>query len=436
MPAGPASGEDYGVGQRPHVGQPVTACARPVARARPLTRVVAWIGGVAIVGALVSGCGSGGGSAVTRLTEAADAQVITATGQAVAARPGLTLHVGDEIRTAADGAAVFATGGRRGYLGAQASYIVRGRGAGVLQRGAFVVDGRNGPALAVTSGPVTAHVGRSAVRVEHGFTVRVGVLAGRAVSVAGDPAAGPRDMSVPALYQVVVAGRGLTKATPLTLTDDDAERLVAADLVGDDIQLNRTAAALNEGNEGRAIMRIANADFGATANPRRAVSETALPMAMARAVVGSATNPAALKLHYGQAMSLRAAGGSWAVVARLIGTDATATSRAIDALLVGVPGAGTVLASGPGGAAAAAGNGGGTRAGSTGRNGSSSGGGNGRGGGGSSNQPPGGTSNPPGPSPSPSPVQQVIDGVLGMLPPVVPTPSATTKSCLLGIVNC
>jgi uncharacterized membrane protein YgcG len=428
------------VGQRPHVGQPVTACARLAARARPLTRVAAWTGGVAIVGALVTGCGSGGGSAVTRLTEAADAQVITATGQAVAARPGLTLHVGDEIRTAADGAAVFATGGRRGYLGAQASYIVRGRGAGVLQRGAFVVDGRNGPALTVTSGPVTAHVGRSAVRVEHGFTVRVGVLAGRAVTVAGDPAAGPREMSVPALYQVVVAGRGLTKATPLTLTDDDAERLVVADLVGDDIQLTRTAAALDEGNEGRAIMRIANADFGATASPRRAVSETALPMAMARAVVGSATNRAALKLHYGQAMTLRAAGGSWAVVARLIGTNATATSRAIDALLVGVPGAGTVLAAAPGGSATAASDGSGTQAGSTGRTGSSSGGGNGggNGGGGSGNQPPGGKSNPPGrsPSPPPGPVQQVIDGVLGVLPPVVPTPSTTTKSCVLGIVNC
>src|SRR4051794_29869856 len=108
---------------------------------------VVWAVGAAVAGSLLTGCGSGASSA-TGLAQASDAQVVTAAGQTVAARPGLTLHVGDEIRTGAAGAAVLTTGDRKAYLGGQGSYTVRGRSAGVLRRGAFVVDARHGPALA------------------------------------------------------------------------------------------------------------------------------------------------------------------------------------------------------------------------------------------------------------------------------------------------
>jgi hypothetical protein len=441
MPVGHVSDEDYRVGQLPHLGmhadQPVDAqSVRPVARAsrsRTLRTVVGWAVSGTVAATLLTGCG-GGSSSATRLTKVSDAQVVTAAGQTVAARPGLTLRVGDQVRTGPDGAAVIATGERRAYLGGQGMYTVRGRSSGVLGRGAFVVDGRHGPALTVTSGPVTARIGRSAVRVEHGFAVRVGVLAGRPVTVSADPAGGPQQLSVPSLFQVVVAGRGLAGTSPLTLTDDDAERLVVPDLVGDDVQLNRTAVALDAGSEGRAIVRIASADFGATASPRRPISETALPMAMARAVVGSSTNQTALQQRYGRATTLRNDGGSWAVVARLIGTDATATSSAIDALLVGVPSAGTVLAAAPGGPGSRTVTGGGTQARSSGSNNSSNGGGNGSG-----HSPSGGNpgSHPsPSPSPSPGPLQQVVDGVLGVLPPVT-APTSSPKSCkVLNLVNC
>jgi hypothetical protein len=153
---------------------------------------------------LLTGCG-GGASSATRVAQASGAQVVTAAGQTVAARPGLTLHVGDEVRTGAAGAAVLATGDRRAYLGGNGSYTVRGRSAGILRRGAFVVDARHGPALTVESGPVSTRIGRSAVRVERGFAVRVGVLAGRPVTVSADPATGPQQLAVPSLYQAVIA---------------------------------------------------------------------------------------------------------------------------------------------------------------------------------------------------------------------------------------
>jgi hypothetical protein len=394
---------------------------------------------------VLTGCGAGAGSAITRISKAADAQVVTAAGRTVPARPGLTLHAGDQVRTAADGAAVLTTGGRKSYLGGQGSYLVSGRGAGVLGRGAFVVDGRKGPALSVTSGSVTARIGRSAVRVEHGFAVRVAVLAGNSVVVNGDPANGPARLSVPTLYQVVVSGRGLTAATPLTLVDDDAERLVAPDLVGDDLQLTRTASALDTGAEGRSLVRIAEADFGSRSVQSRVASETALPIAIARAATPSTTDSVGLRAHYLTATKLRRAGGSWAVVARLVGTNATATGRAIDGLLQGVPSVGTVLAVAPltnGGPAT----GSGTSSSQT------SAGGNGNSGGGnsSSGNNPSGSKPPshgpsPSPSPTPGPVQQVVDGVLGILPPVLPGSNPTSKpsarssasSCkLLGLISC
>ena len=430
------------VGQLPHLGthgdQPASAPRAEPARRMPpslagLRACLAWTVSGAALAALLSGCG-GGGSSATRLAESADAQVVTAAGQSIAAHPGLTLHVGDEVRTGPGGAAVLVTGDRRAYLGGQGNYTVRGRSAGVLRHGAFVVDARHGPALAVTSGPVTAQIGRSAVRVEHGFAVRVGVLAGRAVTVSADPATGPQQMSLPSLYQVVVAGRGLTGKTPLTLTDDDAERLVVSDLVGDDTQLTQTAAALDTGAEGRAIAQVVSADFGSSAVPRRGISEIALPMAMARAVTGSSTDQTALATRYGQARTLRDDGGSWAVVARLIGTDATATSHAIDALLIGVPSAGTVLAVAPVGTGAGAGTSGGA-------SGTRTSGGNQPGDNNTGSHAPS-SGNSPGPSPSPSPspspgtLQKVVDGVLGVLPPAT-QPTASPKSCqVLGLLNC
>jgi hypothetical protein len=382
---------------------------------------------VVLAAAVLSGCGADNNAAVTRITAAADANVSTPAGQTVPARPGLILHAGDEVRTGTDGAVVLATGGRMSYLGGQGSYVVGDGGDGLLRRGAFVVDGRKGPALRVDAGVVTARIGRSAVRIERGFTVRVGVLEGRAITVTGDSADGVANMMLPVLYQVVVAGRGLTDPTPLALTDDDAERIVAPDLVGDDLALTRTATALDSGPEGRAIVTAVAADGLTRLHSPTHVSETALPMAMARAVT---TNRTAFQEQYRKASAYRTAGGSWGVVARLVGTDATATGRAIDALLAGVPAAATVLAVAPVGPAGPAVRGGSPRSPGSGNPSPSPGD--------SSSQLPGGGGSPPpvSPSPSPGPVQAVVNGLIGVLPPVLPGSSRQPCQSLLGLNGC
>ena len=327
--------------------------------------------GVALAAGLLVGCGHEG-AADTRLSEAQHAVVVTAAGRTVVARPGLALHAGDQVRTGADGSAILTTGKRTAYLGGEGTYTVRDSRAGVLSRGAFLVDARHGPALSITAGPVSVRVGQSAVRVERAFTVRVGILAGRPVAVAADPVSGPAHLALPALYQVVVAGRGLPEAgSPLVLTDDDAERRVVPDLVFDDTQLTRTASALDAGTEGRTIVRLAAAaglftsSGGAGRSAPTAVlpSETALPMAIARAATGPGSAAAVVRQRYQDATGLRVAGGSWGVVARLVGTDATATGRAIDGLLAGIPSAGAVLALAP--AAPATGSGSGATSGGT-----------------------------------------------------------------------
>jgi hypothetical protein len=440
MPVSPVSGEDCRVGQTPHLG-PVAGSGASASRAADNRRRIvgsscAAAVALAVVGVLLTGCGSGKNSAVTRIMKAADAQIVTRAGQTVAARPGVALHAGDQIRTGADGAAVLATGDRRAYLGPAASYTVRSRSEGVLDKGAFVVDARRGPALSITSGPVTARIDRATARLEHGFSVRVGVLAGRAISVTGDPANGPARLTLHSLHQVVVAGRGLTEERPLALTDDDAERLVVPDLVADDRQLTRTAEALDSGVEGRAIVRLASqgglTPGGAAA---QSASETALSIAMARAITGSAASGARLASDYQKALDLRHQGGSWGVVARLVGTDATATGRALDALLAGVPSAGTVLVAAPVAPA--------TNNGSSSASPRNNSGGAGDNGGGDNGGPSGGGNPSPTPTPSPTPpapVQQVVSGVLGLLPPPLHQPSdapSSRSSCsVLGLVHC
>ena len=69
---------------------------------------------------------------------------------------------------------------------------------------------------AVTSGPVTAQIGRSAVRVEHGFAVRVGVLAGRAVTVSVVAKETPR----PGVYRGAI----------IALAGNPVELVVATDI--------------------------------------------------------------------------------------------------------------------------------------------------------------------------------------------------------------
>jgi hypothetical protein len=432
MECGVRSDDHYRVGQMP---QP-----RAQSAAIAVTAVAAVV--------VLAGCGHSAASAVTTLTSARNATVVSASGRAAPGLPGMRLHRGDAVRTGVDGSAILSTSGRTAYLGADGDYTVTNGAQGVLQRGAFVVDARHGPQLRLHVGSLSLRTNRSAVRVERTFAIRIGALAGGAFDVTSTAAV----LTVPALHQVVVAGRALpAETTPLVLTDDDAERRVIPDLVFDDQQLTNTAAALNLGTEGRTIvavgqraglhMTISTASLRtqpavAAAEP---VSEAALPIAIARAATASARDATAFQAHYRDAAQARKAGGSWGVVAHLNGTDATATAQAIATLLGSAGVGGPTTAPGPGatntnplaprqsgGPSSAPGN--------------NAGGGNG----GGSTPTPGPT---PSPSPSPSggalqPVQDLVGAIVGILPTPGPGGGGTASSgvpnkCkLLGLLNC
>ncbi len=172
--------------------------------------------------------------------------------------------------------------------------------------------------------------------------------------------------------------------------------------------------------------------FGGISLPQSTahVSEEALPAAIARA---TSTTAQTFADHYQQAHGYRAGGGSWGVVARLMGTDATATSRAIDTLLAGVPATGAALAAGPVTGASGGGSGGQQQSNPSPTP--------------NSNRPPQGnnpspsptpSSPPPTQNPSPNPVQDLVDTVKGILPPLSqPTaPSSPTDCKLLNLLNC
>src|SRR4051794_37897967 len=146
-----AGSNDHGwVGQMPHPRAQSAAVA---------------LSAVAAVVAL-GGCGHDAAAAATTLTAASQVTVVAADGHTFVGQPGLRLHRGDSVRTAADGAAILSTSGRTSYLGGDGIYGVTNGVRGVLERGAFVVDARRGPQLSLQVGTMSVQATRSAVRVE------------------------------------------------------------------------------------------------------------------------------------------------------------------------------------------------------------------------------------------------------------------------------
>lgn len=305
-----------------------------------------------LLGLAVAGCGD---RPVTQTTiiKATDAVVVSASGATSPARSGQVLKVGEALRTRAAGAAILGTRGRQSYLGSDSLYYVKSAAGVELRRGALIVDSRSGPPVSVEVDTIQVGAGRgSIVRLERSAAVRVGVLAGSATLRADGGAA----LEIPRYRQALVVGQTLpSRATALTLRDDPAERAVAPDLVADDESLQRTAAALDAGPEGLAIITaatqsgwVAQTSFAPAAGLATAVaapsSELALPVAIARAAVG--IDARAVERAVRQARALRSERGSWGVVARIVGTNAIAVSGVIDALLGPISGVGPP--SGPG----------------------------------------------------------------------------------------
>jgi hypothetical protein len=366
----------------------------------------------------LSGCGSSVAAATTVLQGIPGNGSVTVThadGSSVRGVNGLRLRPSDVVRVGdavSDRAELF-TRSRVVYLAPQSSIQVLNGAHQLLRHGAAVVDAQHGPGLQLDLAGLTLTTpSGAAVRAERSVTVRIGALAGNAdvESSVG------RHLTIPALSQTVLGGDALPDTlTPLQLTDDDGEAHAVPALVRDDKSLRSLAAGID--STGGAAARIVTASWHGpliSAPAGTARSEQVLPLVIAAA--GGGNDEAG---RYRDAVSLRAAGGSWGVVAHRVGVGATSVLTAFAEFAAGRASGqvGTV----PGVFVAPNVSG---RPGTTGQ-GPGGGGGNGGPGGGG-----GGGGGSPTPSPSPSPssspgvvgtVTELVGGVLGLLPTPTPT---------------
>jgi hypothetical protein len=235
-----------------------------------------------------------------------DAVVVSSSGERPAVE-GARLAKGDRVRTAPDGTATLVVRDRRIVLGAATDVTVVDGATVGLAKGALLVDRRRGPSVTVHAGDTTVdRVGQGAVRVQRSFSVLVaGLSAGARVRTATGPSA-----ALHVLHQIGVAGRALPRDdSPLHLRDDAWEKQVIGDVVDDDVRLNDLAHGIAGGETllAEAIGRAAGRDDAA----RRQATRTA--------------------------RGLRAAGGSWGVVARLVRTSVVDDGSALADVIHGVP---------------------------------------------------------------------------------------------------
>ena len=378
---------------------------------------------VLVAAVVVASRGADPAAATTRLRSVVDAVAHAADGSLLPVTDGSPLPRGARLDTGRAGSAELRTAGRTVYVGARSSVLVLDGVSEALGRGQVLVDARSGPRLALRTeaGTVAAPAG-SLTRVERGPLLRVGVYTGSAaVTADGRQATG----LVPALHQVQVPYGGLPqRSTPLALTDGDRwERTLVRDLVTADRDLTELAAGL-AGPDGSVVLSAAPAAYRRVLSPAVTRGEQALGLALGAAATLGGSTP---QERIATVRSDRDAGGSWGVVAALVGAPVGAVSRLLDGLLGPAAGAGSATAAGSSGPLpleVLLGRSAGPGPASAPRPGTGSGPGP---------RPLSGT-RPPGPTPSPNPttappavVQGVVDTVIAVLP-VSPTPGAPVST--------
>lgn len=398
------------MGQSAHPGRPAWVSAL----------AAALLLGVAVV---TTGCSHPLSAQTTVLRAPQAVTVVHTDGTSVAGSNGLRLRRGDVVRTGPAGRAELVTDTRTVYLGSGAALQVLDGARQALRAGAAVVNALHGPGLGLQVANLTvATPAGAAVRAERSVTVRIGSLAGASTLTSSTG----RRLTVPALHQTIAGGDALPDTTtPLRLTDDDGEARTVPQLVRDD----RTLLGLARGIDatGRSTVRVVTAALpnplsGPLAAPAGVGrSERLLPALIAAAGPASGT-----QRRYDDAVDYRRAGGSWAVVARLVGVGASAVVTTLADFERNQPAGhvGTVaqVLAGVAGPSTSTGGDGGTRPSGSGSSGPTptptpSGSG-----------PSSGPTPTPTPSPSSSGVVGVVDDTLGTVLSLLPTPSPTRTS--------
>ena len=305
--------------------------------------VVALAGLLAVV--LLSAVGiaalrSGTANADTVLATGADAVLILPDATSRPAVVGERVPRGATVRAGVTGARLD-TRDRHVFLGRDSAVTVLDGARQQLGAGFVLIDATRGPGVELTTpAAVVTAAEDSLVRVDGGPLLRVGVLRGAPASVR---AVGRRATSdVPRYYQAQVATGGLpTEASPLLLTGDRYEQELARELYDADRDLNALARRLDTtGSAGPVVLSVLSRAVSTEAAVAGApASERALGFLMAAAVDTAQVGQA-----YARVRALRSAGGSWGVVAAIVGATPNEVSAVLGALLD--PDA-PVLAAGP-----------------------------------------------------------------------------------------
>lgn len=271
----------------------------------------------------------------TVLQRGPDAMLVMSDGRRRPAVEGETVPGGATVEAGRSGA-VLATGQREVHLYPSASVTVLDGVRQVLAAGSVIVDASGAPGLDLeTPAAVVATRDGALVRVDGGPLTRVGVLrtqrdSGRGADVR---ATGRRAATeVTEYYQVQVASGALPGATtPLLLSGDDYELALARDLVLSDRTLNQIRRTLvSTAVEGRAVLAafravVPDAAAGAAGTPE---TERALAYLIAASTSGGTESERIARVS-----GLRAAGGSWGVVAAIVGSTVDAVGAQLARLL-------------------------------------------------------------------------------------------------------
>ena len=296
---------------------------------------------------------SGTENADTVLEQGRGAALVLPDGTSRPAVEGERVPRGATVEAGTAGA-VLQTRDRRTYLGQATAVTVRDGARQWLRKGYVMVDATDAPGLELaTDAAVVEAAEDSLVRVVAGPLVRVGVLRGASATVRATGRRASTD--VPRYYQAQVASGGLpSAASPLLLVGDRFERDLARELYDADRDLNALARRLDTaGAAGPAVLSVlratvsdlpagsdlpvgSDAPAGSDASARSDLpvvdgapdSERALGFLLARAVAPAAPAPA-----YVEVRGLRTAGGSWGVVAAIVGASPNDVSGALGELL-------------------------------------------------------------------------------------------------------
>lgn len=283
-------------------------------------------------------------SADTHLGAVREAVVQLADGSEHSALEGEFLPVGSTVRTGGAGGAELLTGDRTVYVGRLSTVTVFDGVHQALGRGWAMVDSRRGDRLQLdTAAGAVQTVEGSLSRIEQNDVLRLGVYEGRATLT---PIGRSLTATVPGLYQVQVQyGSVAGRITALALRNDSWDRRLAQPLVSADTDLNKLADSLG-GADGSAVLTAAPVALRPVAAPAPGVAlgEQALSVAVAQAATALPDPTAALDAVRGA----RGDGGSWGVVAAIVGARVSAVSALLDGALspVSSPGGTDVFAGG------------------------------------------------------------------------------------------